>query len=180
MLRQVLPEDARLRNASGLVIAASLLAIAAGGFVMTPAEITAKKHTAQAPAPEAAAHPVVMPLKDDRAMQHENLLRLARQALDDYRLTTPESNNAYYFYRGVLAEDPDNVEALTGVARIAGIYADLTAQELDRFNYRKARTYLERGLEVDPDNERLLKLKQTSAFSDAPGRALDRVKSLFR
>jgi hypothetical protein len=25
-----------------------------------------------------------------------------------------------------------------------------------------------------------LKLKQTSAFSDAPGRALDRVKSLFR
>jgi hypothetical protein len=66
------------------------------------------------------------------------------------------------------------------VARIADIYADLTAQELDRFNYRKARTYLERGLEVDPDNERLLKLKQTSAFSDAPGRALDRVKSLFR
>ena len=100
-------------------------------------------------------------------------------ALDDYRLTTPESNNAYYFYRQVLETDPDNAEASTGVARIADTYADLTQRELDQFHYRKARTYLERGLAVDPGNERLLKLRQTRAYSDAPRRALDRVKALF-
>jgi hypothetical protein len=66
------------------------------------------------------------------------------------------------------------------VARIADTYADLTERELDQFHYRKAETYLERGLEVDPGNERLLKLKQSRAFSDASRRALDRVKSLFR
>jgi hypothetical protein len=113
-------------------------------------------------------------------MQQEHFLRLAREALADYRLTTPEGNNAYYYYRRILEQDPDNAEALTGVAQIADTYADLTERELDRFHHRKARTYLERGLVVDPENERLLKLSQTGAFPDASRRALDRVKSLFQ
>ena len=134
----------------------------------------------QVTATETAAHPVVLRLSDDLAVQHENLLRLARQALDDYRLSSPEKNNAFYYYRKVLEEDPNNAEALRGVTRIADRYADLTERERDQFHYRKARTYLERGLAVDPGNERLLKLKQASTFPDASRRALDRVKSLFQ
>ena len=177
---QIVPEDVRLRRTSAFITVAVLLTFAVGGFITKPAGITSREHTAQSPAIETAAHPVVLRLDDNLTVQYENLLRLAHQALDDYRLTSPEKNNAYYYYRRLLEEDPDNAEALTGVARIADAYADLTQRELDRFHYRRARTYLDRGLAVDPDNERLLKLRQTSAFSDAPRRALDRVKSLFR
>jgi tRNA A-37 threonylcarbamoyl transferase component Bud32 len=176
-LTQILPEDTRLRRATALVTVALLLSLAAGGFITKPA---VQEQPVQAPAVEAATHPVVLRLSDDLAMQHEHFLRLAREALDDYRLTTPENNNAYYYYRRVLEDDPDNAEASAGVARIADTYANLTEREIDQFHYRKARAYLERGLAVDPGNERLLKLKQTSAFSDAPGRVLDRVKSLFQ
>ena len=176
-LTQILPEDARQRRATALVTTALLLTLAAGGFITKPA---AQKQPVQAPAIEAATHPVVLRLSDDLAMQHEHFLRLAREALADYRLTTPENNNAYYYYRRVLEDDADNAEALTGVARIADTYADLTERELDQFHYRKARAYLERGLAVDPGSKRLLTLKQTSAFSDASRRALDRVKSLFQ
>ena len=177
---QIIPRDVRLRRASVLITVAVLLAFAAGGFITKPAGITRKEQNALTPAIETAAHPVALRLNDNLSVQHENLLRLAHQALDDYRLTSPEKNNAYYYYRRLLEEDPDNAEALTGVARIADTYADLTQRELDQFHYRKARTYLERGLAVDPDNERLLKLRQTSAFPDAMRRALDRVKSLFQ
>jgi serine/threonine-protein kinase PpkA len=179
-LGQLLPAPARLRRASALVTVALLLTIAAGGYVTRPAKMVTKEHAAQAPVVAVASHPVVTSLHDDLAIRRENLLRLARAALDDYRLTTPESNNAYYYYRQVLEADPENAEAATGVARIADTYADLTERELDRFHYRKARTYLKRGLEVDPGNERLQKLRQTSAVSDAPRRALGRVKALFQ
>jgi tRNA A-37 threonylcarbamoyl transferase component Bud32/tetratricopeptide (TPR) repeat protein len=179
-LDQIVPQDARLRRASAIMIVALLLAIAMGGFVTKPAGMARKEQTALASAAEPAAPPVVLQLNDDLAVQHEHLLRLARQALDDYRLTSPDNDNAYDYYRRVLEDDPDNAEALTGVARIADSYADLTEREIDQFHYRKARTYLERGLAVDPDNERLTKLKETSALSDAPRRVMDRVKSLFQ
>ena len=64
--------------------------------------------------------------------------------------------------------------------RIGDTYADLARREFDQFHYRKARTYLERGLTVDPGNERLLKLNGTSGFSYTTTRALDRMKSLFK
>jgi tRNA A-37 threonylcarbamoyl transferase component Bud32 len=179
-LEQILPGNARPGWAYVVVTVALVLAIAGGGFITKPAVQARKEQTVQVTATETAAHPVVLRLSDDLAVQHENLLRLARQALDDYRLSSPEKNNAFYYYRKVLEEDPNNAEALRGVTRIADRYADLTERERDQFHYRKARTYLERGLAVDPGNERLLKLKQASTFPDASRRALDRVKSLFQ
>jgi len=114
------------------------------------------------------------------ALPREELLLLARHALDDYRLTTPAGDNAYYYYHTVLTVDPDNVEALEGVRRIAGIYENLAKQEIDRFRYSKARTYIERGLTVDPDNARLRELERRNTFSGMSQRALGKVKSLFQ
>ena len=123
---------------------------------------------------------MVLRLGDEVSIRRENNLRLARQALDEYRLTSPEGNNALYYYQRVLEETPNNTEALAGKKHIANIYADLAIRELDQLHYRKARGYVERGLMVDPDNERLLRLNDTSGVSYTTTRTLERVKSLFR
>jgi hypothetical protein len=107
-------------------------------------------------------------------------MRMARQALDEYRLTTPPGNNAYYYYKGILEGDPDNKEAAAGLMKIAEIYAGLADKEISRFRYRKARTYINRGLSIDPENPRLLELEHTNFFSDASQRAVGKVKSLFQ
>jgi len=114
------------------------------------------------------------------AATHAETLRLAQQALDEYRLTTPPGNNAHDYYRSILAEDPDNEAARAGVASIARVYANLAERERDRFHYAKARTYIERGLAVDPGNERLRDLESTSTISGASQRAFGKVKSLFQ
>jgi tRNA A-37 threonylcarbamoyl transferase component Bud32 len=179
-LGENLPRDTRLRRAATLFTAVLLFCLAAGGFLMKPTVKATKAQAEQAPAVQATTHPVVLRLSDDLAIQRENDLQLARRALEDYRLTTPDGDNAWYYYRRVLEEDPDNTEALTGVKGIADTYGNLARRELDQFHYRKARSYLERGLMVDPGNERLLKLKGTSAFSYTATRTMERMRSLFR
>lgn len=180
ILGENFPGNTRLRGVATLLTVVLLITLAAGSFLMRPIVKATKEQAMQAPAVQATTYPVVLRPGDDMVIQRENDLQLARQALDDYRLTTPVRNNAWYYYRRVLDEDPDNSEALTGVRRIADTYADLARQELDQFHYRKARNHVERGLTVDPGNERLLKLKNTSAFSYTTTRALERMKSLFR
>ena len=107
-------------------------------------------------------------------------LHQAKQSLDEYRLTTPDRNNALYYYQLTLERDPDNEEALEGIKLIANIYADLAEQDLDMFRYARAKSYINRGLMVDPDNQRLLELDRTKALADASRRFIGKVKSLFQ
>jgi len=117
---------------------------------------------------------------DEPALPRGELLQLARQALEEYRLTTPAGDNAYYYYQRVLQGDPDNEEALAGVGRVAGIYASLAEQEIDRFRYSKASTYIERGLAIAPDNARLRQLESRNTLSGMSERAFGKVRSLFQ
>ncbi len=126
------------------------------------------------PVTAAAVHP------GDGYPPVEAMLQQARQALHEYRLTTPAQDNAYYYYRSVLEVIPDQEEALAGVARIAGIYASLAERELDRFHYPRARTYIDRGLAVDPGNARLHELENNVSLGNATRRAIGKVKSLFQ
>jgi serine/threonine protein kinase len=174
------PTNTRLRRMAAILLVVLLVSVAAGGFLLKPTVTSTKEHVVQEAPTPAETHPVVLQPSDDIAVRTENNLRLARQALDAYRLTTPEGNNAWHYYRSVLEEDPNNSEALTGKKRIANIYADLAVSALDQLHYRKARSYIGRGLAVDPGNNRLLKLKGTSGFSYTTTRAVERVKSLFR
>jgi hypothetical protein len=178
--RRILSGNARLKRISALVTVAFLLALGAGAFVAKPPRLATPEHTSRAQAGAPAPDAVALRLDDERTIQREDYLRRAQQALDDYRLTTPERDNAYFYYRSILQDDPDNAAARAGIARIGDSYAELTRRELDQFHYRAARTYLERGLAVDPRNERLLELKQRPALSDGPRRVVDRLRALFR
>jgi hypothetical protein len=117
---------------------------------------------------------------DPATPEIEEHLRLASQALDDYRLMVPREDSAYYHYQQVLQRDPDNAAGLQGLTDIAERYADLAEKELDQFHYPTARRYLQRGLTVQPGNQRLLALsEQTDALKDSPKRLIGKLKSLF-
>jgi serine/threonine protein kinase len=157
-----------------------LVSLTIGGFILKPDEKATKQHVAQGSSAHVSTHPVVLRLSDDTAIREENYLLLARQALNELRLTTPEGNNAWYYYNRVLEEDPKNTEALIGTKQIADRYADLATRAFDQLNYSKARGYIKRGLMVDSSNERLLELKDTSGLSYTTTRALAGVKSIFQ
>jgi serine/threonine-protein kinase PpkA len=104
----------------------------------------------------------------------------ANAAMDADKLTTPASDNAYFYYKKVLALDPGHKEAQQGITRIANRYADLAQWQIDRYNYDKAKLYVHTGLKVQPRNKRLLALRQrTDAVKDISNRAYKGIKSLF-
>ena len=88
------------------------------------------------------------------------LLAQGQQALDDYRLMTPEQDNAYYYLREALQLAPDNASAQAGIQRIVDIYVVLTRKEVNKGELARAGRYLNRGLEIQPRNADLLALRQ--------------------
>lgn len=119
-------------------------------------------------------------LLDDKEQRIEELLSQAKTAIKEYRLSTPENDNAYDYYKQVLVLDPNNEDANDGINDIADKYADLVERELDQFDYFEADKYMVRGLAIQPDNPRLRALqKSTNALRDAPKRAYGKIKSIF-
>ena len=91
----------------------------------------------------------------------EKLLAQGRLALDDYRLVTPEGDNAYEYLRAVLQMEPVNETARAGIQEIVDIYITLAAKAVDSNEMARARRYLDRGLDIQADNPELLALKGT-------------------
>mgnify|MGYP001822958570 FL=1 len=92
---------------------------------------------------------------DSDSAKHAHYLAQAEQARKKLRFATPANDSAYYYYQLILREDPTHPAALQGVTEIAEIYADLVDWALGLDQMEKARDYLDTGLAVDPDNERL-------------------------
>ena len=88
-----------------------------------------------------------------------DLLALAETALGEDRLMIPEQNNAYSYYQQVLALEPGNADALSGLDKIVGRYIQLARYAVQRQDKVRAKRYVERGLRVRPRDERLLALQ---------------------
>jgi serine/threonine-protein kinase PpkA len=88
----------------------------------------------------------------------ERYLALGHERLEAYALTTPEGDSAVDYFRKVVEIDPQNEKARTGLLLVADRYADLADQSLRRLRYFQAQRYIRRGLTVDPENQRLLRL----------------------
>jgi serine/threonine protein kinase len=102
----------------------------------------------QAPAPE----PEIV---DPKQIIIRSTLREAEKAIRELRLTSPEQNSAYNFYREVLELDPENNIAKDGIRLIGEKYAELAEKSLQKRAYKTARKQLTIGLTVVPDSERL-------------------------
>ncbi len=90
----------------------------------------------------------------------EQYLADAEIAMREYRLTTPINNNAYAFYRAVLATQPDHPKAVAGLNRIVNQYVQLIEKAMRKDNSRNARVYLKRAEKIIPGNAKLIKYRE--------------------
>jgi type II secretory pathway predicted ATPase ExeA len=99
------------------------------------------------------------------AEQHEieALLTKAELAMSTNRLTVPSGDNAYAYYREVLALDPKNAQARAGIGRIVHRYRQLAQQRLRRGDWRGARRFASRGLKIWPRDAKLRSIKRRAA-----------------
>ncbi len=95
----------------------------------------------------------------------EELATKAQQALENNNLTSPPGACAYGYYRDILVLDPDSVIARQGIGKIANKYADLADTAYRNLHLVNAREYVKKGLDVQPNHERLLSLQQDLALS---------------
>ena len=97
-----------------------------------------------------ATQPVVTtpaaPVRDPRI---QRLLEEAYFAFMESRLTTPIEDNAYYRYLQVLAIDPTNEDANTGISNIVEEYLDWSLESVANRNFRAATNYLNKARSVD-------------------------------
>ncbi len=88
------------------------------------------------------------------------LLTQAQEALRKYRLTSPKNASAYYYYKQALKLEPNNRKARNGIRSIASRYATLAKKALKKGHEDKAKTFVKRGLRLNPANKTLLAVQQ--------------------
>jgi type II secretory pathway predicted ATPase ExeA len=91
----------------------------------------------------------------------EQLLSKGQQSLDDFRLLTPEEDNAYDYYRAVLLLDPANDDANEGIQEIVDRYITLVRTAAAQHENARAKRYVTRGLSIQPANRELLALQDS-------------------
>jgi tetratricopeptide (TPR) repeat protein len=104
------------------------------------------------------ASAVLTPAEEARV---ESLLAKGQQAMNDYRLVTPEEDNARAYFEAVLDIDPVNARAQAGLDRIVAIYVTLAGREVSNGELDRAQRYLDRAFGIQPDNANLLALQAT-------------------
>jgi len=102
---------------------------------------------------------------------------LGKQSLEEYKLTYPARDNAYYYFSRLLELDPGNETAIQGIMNIADRYAILAEQAMARNEWEKTAAYVDIGLKIDPDHQSLLALKELVEKQDTS--MLATIKSLF-
>lgn len=102
---------------------------------------------------------------------------LGKKSLDEYKLTYPEKDNAYYYFSRLLELQPDNKKAYDGILAIAERYAILAERSLANNEIDKTQSYINIGLQINPQNEALLSMK--SLLSDQKNGFWQTLKSFF-
>jgi hypothetical protein len=87
------------------------------------------------------------------------LVWLGKRSLEEYRLTDPPKDNAYYYFSRLLEINPADKTARAGLLEIANRYAILAERALANNEYEKTEAYINIGLKINPGNETLLSLK---------------------
>jgi serine/threonine-protein kinase PpkA len=123
--------------------------------------VQADTHVQRVTQPQGEAPVQINPQPQGEAQsQIDELLRAAQAALSDYRLTTPEHDNAYYYYQKVLEIDAENHQATAGLSLVADRYLTLAKNAFAKGQDRKAEHYVQLGLQIKNDHPELL------AFND--------------
>lgn len=128
--------------------------------------------TATEPEPTPVAEPE--PVSEDVL---KALAWLGNQSLEEYKLTYPPKDNAYYYFSRMLELSPGNRQAVMGILEISDRYAVQAEQALARNQQADMLKYIEYGLRINPQNESLLTLKSLAGNQDTS--FLGTIKSMF-
>ncbi len=106
------------------------------------------------------------------------LLWLGKQSLEEFKLTYPAKDNAYYYFSKLFEIEPDNQQANEGLLMIAERYAIQAEKSMADNDYQKARAYINIGLQIDPNNQSLHSVHAFIEELDDPS-ILDAVRGIF-
>jgi len=121
--------------------------------------IQTSTNTVESKTEELEANDVNKPAKPNSEQVTRALAWLGKQSLDEYKLTYPPKDNAYYYYSRLLEIQPDNRSAYEGILSIAERYVILAERSLAHNEIDKTKTYIDIGLQIDPKNKSLLSLQ---------------------
>ncbi len=85
---------------------------------------------------------------------------LGKKSLEEYRLTQPPEDNAYYYFSRLLEADPTDKVATAGLLNIADRYAYLAERSVLDGDHDKAHAYIMIGRKFNPNHEALIKLNE--------------------
>ena len=133
----------------------------------------------QAAAAEAAPESVQAPQQPAPALDEvlNALTWLGNQSLQEFKLTYPPKDNAYYYFSRLLELDPGNQTAVKGILEIAEQYAVLAEQAMIKNETENMKSYIEIGLKINPQNSALLSLQGYS--NNAQTGLMSTIKSFF-
>jgi tRNA A-37 threonylcarbamoyl transferase component Bud32 len=131
---------------------------------------------ASAPATAAAA-PAAEPAPGEEEVRRA-LAWLGRQSLEEYKLTYPPKDNAYYYFSRLLELEPGNPVAIQGMLEISERYLILAEQAMARNEPEKAAAYVDIGLRINPGNTGLRAMKELVASTNTS--LLATIKGLFK
>ncbi len=101
----------------------------------------------------------------EKRMLIKELAQKAQHSLEDNNLTSPLTDCAYKYYQDIQRLDHDSTIVRNGMKNIADKYADLADSSYRNLNLTNARAFVKKGLEVQPDHERLLSLQRDLSLS---------------
>jgi serine/threonine protein kinase len=93
-------------------------------------------------------------------------LNAAQEAINEVRLTTPAGDNAYEYYQKVLAAEPNNVTALSGLQSMVDYYVQLIEKARSDGQPKTAGVYLLRAERIVPDSPRLRSIRAELTAND--------------
>ena len=92
---------------------------------------------------------------------------LARHSLDEFRLTDPPRDNAYYYYSRLRQLLPGDPIADNGFTEIGSRFAILAERAIAQDRFDRARSYIGIGLQIDPSNNTLQLLQELTESKQA-------------
>lgn len=91
----------------------------------------------------------------DNQQRIYQLIDLASRAMTLDRLTSPENDNAYFYYQELLSLDAQNPIAISGINKIGGRYLQMAETAMQKKDYLKAEFFLDKANLVTPNNSRI-------------------------
>jgi tetratricopeptide (TPR) repeat protein len=175
------PKIKRLDGSSALTIAERVGLTSLFSFLAEKKEPDRQVERAQKSGTEPRAHAEkrLRNVEETREREIRRLLALADRQMKALRLTQPAGDNAYESYRQVMELDSGNAKAQAGLARIVKRYEALALRNKRKGELQKSLLYLERGLEIQPENAALLGLREEvqTALTDIRRKAAELAQS---